>query len=293
MSTVATILSATGYRLGGGITISATSDPSQATCIQWLNEIALWITGLCAEYGSDLGRTIGTIPCIYASISGASQASPCAITATAHGLMSSGTREVLIRSVSGMTELNDTEYNATYSSANAVNLYSINSATTAIDSSSYTAYASSGYITKRKYDTLASYIYTPCQEGWIVDTHTRYPLKLRDESCLTEYDPVEATQPCEFYIDGSNNVCFPSYPDDSYVVKIPYYQIPTTLSQTTDTMPFLGLLDNVFIEALTIRAQNRDEYDTTIDLKWMSFLNDRARAVIAMRKATISRVTLA
>lgn len=284
MSTVATILSAAGYRLGGGITISATSDPSQAACIQWLNEIALWITGICAENNSDLGRTIGTVTTVYAPITAATQASPCQITAASHGLMTSGTAEVLVRSVAGMTDLNDTEYTATYVSGNAVTL--------GIDSSSYDAYTSGGYVTKRKYSTLATSIYTPAQEGWIVDGHARNPIKLRDESCVVEYDPVEAVEPTEFYIDGSNNVCFPSYPDAAYTVKIPYWQIPTALTQTTDTMPFFGLMDNVFIEALVWRAQDRDEYDVTMGLKWQSFLLDRVGRVIAMRKAMRSQVGL-
>lgn len=301
MSLVSTILTAAGYRLSGGITVSTTSDPSTATCLQWLNEIALWITGICAEQGSDLGRTIGTITTVHAAITGATKASPCVITAASHGLMTTGNAESLIHSVTGMTELNDTEYTAKFASSDTVSLYSINNSATAVSSAAYTAYSSGGYICKRKYSDLASYIYAPARyedgsgnvyHGWIVDGHSRNPLTLRPESCLGEYDPIEYTEPAEYYIDGSNNICFPSYPDDSYVVKIPYYQIPTALSATTDTMPFLGLMDNVFIEALVIRAQNRDEYDTSFELKWQSFLLDRVKTVIAMRQGMVSRVGL-
>jgi len=283
MSTVATILTRAGYRLGGGITVSSSSDPTEATCIAWLNEIALWLTGICAECDSDLGRTIGTITTVNADISGASQAANCAITATAHGLVAAaGTAEVLIYGVSGMTELNNTEYTATYVSADSVTL--------GVASSAYTAYTSGGHITKRKYSTLASNLYAPSQRGWIVESYSRSPITLTTEACLERYNPVEYTQPLEFYVDGSNNVCFPSYPDDVYTIKIPYWQIPTALTATTDTMPFLGLFDNVFIEALTIRAQNRDEYDTSYELKWQSFLLDRARRVIEMRKKMTSSV---
>ena len=276
MSLVSTLLTGIGYRLSGGITISASSDPSQAACIAWLNETALWITGICAEQNSDLGKTIGTITTIYANITAASKASPCSITATSHGLMTSGTADVVIKDVVGMTELNDTEYTATYSSANAVTL--------GINSSDYTAYTSGGHIAKRKFSTLATTLLVPAQEGWIVRGHSRDKIKLIAEESLIDYDPVETIVPTEFYVDGSNNICFPSYPDDVYTVKIPYWQIPTALTTTTDTVPFLGLMDNVLIEAVTIRAQNRDEYDTTFELKWMSYLNDGVRKVIAMRK---------
>lgn len=278
MSTVATIISAVGYRLSGGITVSTTSDPSLAMFYQWLNEISLWIIGICAEQNSDLGRTLGTITTIAADITAATKAIPCEITAASHGLMSSGTAEVLIKDVSGMTDLNDTEYTATYVSGNAVTL--------GIDSSAYSTYTSGGYITKRKYSNLATTLYTPAQQGWIVKDGSRQPIDLKSENSLMDYSPTEASEPADFYVDGSNNICFPAYPDDVYTIKIPYWSLPTAITSTADTMPFLGLMDNVFIEAATIRAQNRDEYDLSFELKWQSFLLDRVRNVIAMRKRT-------
>jgi len=284
MSTVATLLTSVGYRLGGGITISASSDPSQAACFQWINETNLWIAGLCAEYNSDLNRTIGTITTIAADITAATAASPCSITATSHGLMTSGTAGVVIKDVVGMTELNDTEYTATYVSANAV--------TIGIDSTDYTTYTSGGYISKRIFDDLATYLLVPAQEGWIVKEGYRSPINLITEDQIIDYDPTEATEPAYFYVDGSNNVCFPSYPDDAYTIKIPYWQIPTTLTATSDTMPFLGLMDNVVIEAVTIRAQNRDEYDVSGEYKWQSFLMERVRNIIYMRKKTVIGVGL-
>lgn len=284
MALVSTLLTRIGYRLGGGITISSTSDPSEATCIAWLNETALWMTGILAELNSDLGRTIGTITTIHADISAATAANPCQITATSHGLITSGTCEVVIKDVVGMTELNDAEYTFTYVSGNA--------GTLGIDSSAYTAYTSGGHVSKRKFSDLASYMYVPAQEGWIVNAHDRSTIKLRDESCLKEYDPVAAEEPSEFYVDGSNNICFPSYPDDAYTIKIPYWQLPTALTATTDTFPFLGILDNVAIEAVAIRAQNRDEYELGFEQKWHSFLLDRVRRAVMMRKSMTSRVGL-
>ena len=292
MSLVSSILTQVGYRLGSDKTLSTTSDPSSTTVIQWLNETALWLTGICAENESDLGRTIGSITTIAATITAATAASPCQITATAHGLISSGTCEAVVKSVVGMTELNDTEYTATYVSANALTL--------GIDSTDYTAYTSGGYISKRIFSTLAATLYCPARmvdsngtpyNGWIVKDHSRDYLTLTTESALGEYDPVEATEPSEYYVDGSNNVCFPSYPDDAYTVKIPYYTLPTALTLTTDTMPFLGLFDNVFVEAAVVRAQNRDEYELGMEMKWLSFLDERARRVIAMRKKMTSSVS--
>ena len=294
MSLASTVITAIGYRIGEGEAITASSKPvNLASCLQWLNETALWITGICAENESDLGRTIGTVTTIHAHITAATKAADCSITATSHGLISSGTCEAVVKDVVGMTELNDTEYTATYVSANALTL--------GVASTAYTTYASGGYVTKRKYTDLATTLYTPAHlrdqdgeiyNGWIVDGHSRNKLTLISESGLGDYDPVEATEPSEYYVDGSNNICFPSYPDAAYVVKIPYYQMPTALTAVTDTMPFLGLMDNVFIEAVTWRSQNRDEYDVSGELKWMSFCLDRVRRVIQMRKKMTSSVGL-
>ncbi len=276
MSLVSTVIAGIQYRLSGGITISATSDPPLAAVLQWLNETGLWITGICAENESDLGRTTGTITTVHADISAATKAADCQITATGHGLISSGTCEVLIKDVGGMTELNDHEFTFTYVSANA--------GTLGVASTAYTTYTSGGHVTKRKYSDIATSIYAPAQKGWIVEGHSRDPITLTTENNLVDFDPLEATEPSQFYIDGENNICFPSYPDDVYTVKIPYWRIPTALTATGDTMPFLGLMDNVFIEAVTIRAQNRDEYDVSFELKWQSFLLERVKRVIEMRK---------
>lgn len=282
MGTVANILTATGYRLGGGTTISSSSDPTETTCIQWLNEIAQWVTGLCAEEVSDLGRTMGTITTLSAVITAATKASPCSLESVGHGFVDNDT--IVIKSVSGMTELNDTEYTVTKVDADNF--------TIGVDSSAYTTFATgTGYASKREYSTIASTLYTPAQMGWVVQSNYRSEIYVKDESYLTEYDPVASNEPDAFYIDGANNVCFLEYPDDAYTIKIPYWRIPATLTATTDTMPFLGLMDNVFIEALTIRAQNRDEYDLAYEFKWQSFLLSRARRVIAMRKKMTPSIT--
>jgi hypothetical protein len=281
MSLVSSILTAVGYRIGGGLTISATSDPTQATFIQWFNETSLWITGLCAENDSDLGRTIGTITTLYPTITAATKASPCSLTAVGHGFVNND--EVVVKNVSGMSELNDKEYTFTKSTDDT--------GTLGVDSSAYTAYTSGGKMSKRKYSTLSANLYAPAQEGWIVEGRQRDPLTLRSEKALIEYDPVETNEPDSFYVDGSNNICFFVYPDDVYTVKIPYWVIPTAITAPGDTTPFLGLMDNVFIEALSIRYFSRDEYDTSFELKWQSFLLDRVKNVIAMRKKTSVKVS--
>jgi hypothetical protein len=61
-TTVANILTAVGYRVFlDASPISATSEPSQAECIQWINETCQELLTVCVEWGSEIGRTTGSI----------------------------------------------------------------------------------------------------------------------------------------------------------------------------------------------------------------------------------------
>jgi len=210
MATVGTILTAVGYRTN--LTISTTSDPTTATCIQWLNETALWLTGVLAEEKSELGRTLGSI-------------------------------------------------------------------TTADGTAAYTGLAT---------------MYAPYDFGWIVKTNSRDKILLTTEEKSLEFSPStsDENEPTHFYVDGANQVVFLPTPDAIYTVKIPYWPLPTAMTATSSTVPFLGIFDNLFIEALALRIQNRDEYDLSFELKWFSFLTDKARRVVEMRKGRNSSVGL-
>jgi hypothetical protein len=79
--------------------------------------------------------TSDTVRTPQATITGATQADPCVITAVAHGLLSYDI--VLITGVVGMTELNNKTFTITKVDADSFNLNSINA-------SAYTAYTSGG-----------------------------------------------------------------------------------------------------------------------------------------------------
>lgn len=58
MTTVANILTNVGYRLFlDDTTIGTTSSPTQAECIQWINETCEELLSVCVELGSEIGRT--------------------------------------------------------------------------------------------------------------------------------------------------------------------------------------------------------------------------------------------
>lgn len=214
MTTVANILTAVGYRIfnDGTTTISSSSEPSQAECIQWINEVCEELLTLCVEYGSEIGRTTGTI-------------------------------------------------------------------TLADGTASYADLATTLFTPTLMHDDAGDQF-----SGYIQKTNVRNPLRLVTEGALINYDPALESEPCEFFVDGSNNLIFLPTPDDTYTAKIPYYACHTTLTATDDTVPFVKVFDNVIIESVTMRAQNRDEYDLTFELKWYSYIRNQARKIIYMRK---------
>ena len=279
MSTVSTILTRAGYRTNK--TIGATSDPSTTTCVAWLNEIALWITGICAEENSDLGRTLGSITTIKKTITGITQADPGVVTSASHGL--SDGDSVLIKSVVGMTEVNDTWYTVANKEDNTFEL-------SGVDTTDYTEYSSGGYIYKAAYSDFST-MYVPSKTGWIMKTNSRNEIQLCVEEDSIEYSPSSISEPAFFYVDGSNNVVFLDTPDGAYTVKVPYWALPTAMSDGDSTVPFLGIFDNLFIEALVMRMQNRDEYDLSFEYKWFKFISEKARRAISMRKKRGSEVS--
>jgi hypothetical protein len=223
MTTVANILTNVGYRLfpDGETTIGASSEPSQAECIQWINETCEELLTVCVEMGSEIGRTAAA------------------------------------------------------------------TVTLADETASY--------------DDLAALLFAPVIyrnsngaqfSGWIEKTTTRVALTLTTEQELINYNPSLEKEPEKFYIDGSNNLVFIPTPDGTYTAKIPYYGYLTALALTTDTIPFLRVFDNVIIEMVTMRAQNREEYELGFELKWFQYLRGQARKIIKMRKNPTTRISV-
>lgn len=134
------------------------------------------------------------------------------------------------------------------------------------------------------YATFATDLVIPNHVGWILKTYSRDEIPLCTEDASLDYDPSEKGEPEKFYIDGSNNVILLPAPDAAYSIRIPYWYKQTTLSATTNTMPYAGLFDNLLIEAVAIRAQNRDEYDLSVEFKLYSFIQDQAQRLIIMRQ---------
>jgi hypothetical protein len=222
MTTVANILTNVGYRLfpDGSTTISATSEPNQAECIQWINETCEELLTVCVEMGSEVGRTTAEITLADG-------------TATYTDLAALLFAPVIYRDGGGMQF-----------------------------------------------------------SGWIEKTNERIPLILTQYQEVINYNPSLEREPSHFYIDGANGLTFIPTPDAEYTAKIPYYGYLTALALTTATIPFMRIFDHVITESVTMRSQNREEYELGFELKWFQYIRGQARKIIMMRKNPTTRISV-
>jgi len=282
MATASDILAGVQSRVfKDGATFSTTTVPTQVEALRWLTEDVKTIAGICAQERSELGRTEGSITTRTATISAITQANPGAVTTSAvHGLSSGDT--VLIKSVSGMTEVNDYRFTATVTSTTAF--------TIGTNTSSYTAYSSEGTVYPINYSL--SNIYGINKFGWIQKSNARDRINLINGLDVVDYSPSVVSEPEAFYINESGDICFCDTADQAYTIKVPYWAVPTTIDDTTDTVPFKGVFDNLLIESLTMRILNRDEYKLDYELNWYKFLLSEARKIVRMRMNPTASVGL-
>ena len=99
-----------------------------------------------------------------------------------------------------------------------------------------------------------------------------------------EFDPALESEPTCFYIDASNTIYPLPVPDTDYTAMIPYYAYHTALTATENTVPYIRVFDNVYIEALAMRQFARNEYDLGYEFKWFNYIRKQARKILSMRK---------
>lgn len=280
MATVASLLTDIGYSLNR--VISGTSEPSQAECVAWINQTLDWILQSCAEFGSELGRTTGSITCAESAITAITQASPGSVASASHGFVSNDV--VTISGVAGMTEVNDTEFTITR--------VDDDNYTIGVDTSAYTAYSSGGNGYMAVYDDFATALYAVAVmvdrdgnnfSGWIEQTNSRPLLQLVTEAHKEQYQPGSTNEPTAFYLDGSNNIVFLDTPDDNYTIKIPYYTTQS-VSATGDTVPLLNIFNSLIVESISTKYLYRTREDAGVEWNWFSFVKSRAERLLKLRK---------
>lgn len=279
MSTVASLLTALGYRLFDDPdlqSIDADSNPTQTEILQWLNDGCEVLINLLAERQSNFGRTNGQFTTsIVRKITDITQADPAVVTTSeAHGL--AGTETVWIDGVGGMIEINKSSSEITIPSTTTISL-------TDIDASAYTEYTSGGIVNPEQYyDDFAATLHTPAAKGLLYYQANTYELEQTNENDKKNYGVSLVSRPEKYYFDSSGNCYLLPVPDKQYIVEIPYWTQHTTLD-SSDDMPHGGFFDQFLLEGIVTVAKNRDEYALDFENFWRSFLMGRAGNFIKKR----------
>jgi hypothetical protein len=87
-----------------------------------------------------------------------------------------------------------------------------------------------------------------------------------------------------FAIDRQSNIIVGPYPDDTYPLYGLYFYLPSTLSATTDTMPYDPMFDQLVRQYTTILALNRDEYNAQFEVSIMSQIQGEIMSIIRRRQ---------
>jgi hypothetical protein len=72
-------------------------------------------------------------------------------------------------------------------------------------------------------------------------------------------------------------------PDDVYVLKGWHYAYPSKLTATTDHLPYAPIFDEYLRQYVVFMAENRDEYDTKVEMQIMDMLQDKITDIIVGR----------
>lgn len=166
------------------------------------------------------------------TITGATQANPCVITATAHGLSTGATIE--INDVVGMTELNGNTYTITKVDADSFSLDST-------DSTAYTAYTSGGTASVHPYFMAIHSIYR--------DTSSRTALRPTTAEAIHR-SHITSGIPEEYAILGNGadtKILLNPSPNGSENLQIRYYGALDLMSANDDTSATLTTYPDIFI----------------------------------------------
>ena len=113
-------------------------------------------------------------------------------------------------------------------------------------------------------------------------------LKQREPDWVRE-NHSSTGKPQYFGIDDTN-IVLGNIPDSTVRVLWGwYYKYPTSLTATTDTVPYNGIFDHVITEYTTMRALNRDEYNTNIEQGLLSEAIDGISGILAVRRSRTDR----
>jgi hypothetical protein len=281
-TTVTDFLTKLGIRLAK--TISATSDPTSTQVYHVINEISDWLSVICMQNGSELGRKTGTITLADGTAEYDDFVDDIIAPGTKGWLLKTNSRDEIYLTTEeealnySPSSSDETEPDKFYIDGNGNITFLQTPGTT------YTAYIPYWY--HQTQIAVASYAITgaskanPC-----VLTFTSHNFKTGDRTYIESvagmtqlngnYYTLTRASSTTVSLDGVNSTDYTTW---------------SSAGTAHVMIPFNGVFDNLYIEAASIRFQNIEEYQQEVEQSWLTFLMTEAKKVIETRKSMIRKV---
>jgi len=282
-TTVTDFLTKLGIRLKK--TISATSDPTSNQVYHVINEISDWLSVICMENKSELGRKTGTITLADGTASYDDFVDDIIAPDTKGWLLKTYSRDEIVLTTEEDTlnyspyASNETQPEKFYVDMNG-NVIFLQTPET-----EYTAYIPYWYhqtrISAASYTITGASKASPCvltfSGGHGFKTGDR--IYVADVAGMTElnskYYTVTYVTSTTLSLDGVASTAYTTY---------------TSAGTASVMIPFNGIFDNLYLEAASIRFQSIEEYQQEVEQSWLAFLMTEAKKVIEVRKSMIRKV---
>lgn len=279
---VTDFLTLLGIRLNK--TISATSSPTSTQVYHIVNEISEWLSSICMQQKSEIGRKTGTITLVDGT---------AAYDDFVDDIIAPDSKGWLLKTYS-----RDEIY-----------------LTTEEDSINYSPYSGSEVEPAKFYldgNGNITFLQTPDAAYTAKIPYWYHQTKLAAESYAITGTGL--TNPCAVnfashgfqtndrtYIDSIvgmtqlNGKWFAvTRVSDTQItlqgIDATAYTAWSSAGTASTVIPFNGIFDNIYIEATSIRFQNIEEYQQDVEQSWLAFLMTEAKKVIEVRKSLIRKV---
>lgn len=133
---------------------------------------------------------------------------------------------------------------------------------------------------------------TDATTTFAIFTHPRSEDRLvrRDLDWVNRNVGTTIGEPTCYALDGDYIVLGPAIPDDTYILWGYYYSMPTSLTATTDLLPYSPIFDEIVRDYATERAMNRDEYNVDRERMFLEEMNGAVAEILVRRGEEVTNL---
>lgn len=281
-TTVTDFLTKLGIRLNK--TISATSDPTSTQVYHVINEISEWLSVVCMQNKSEIGRKTGSITLADGTASYDDFVDDIIAPDTRGWLLKTYSRDPIYLT----TEEESVNYSPYSSNETEPDKFYLdgNGNITFLQTPETTYTAKIPYWYHQTQIAAASYTITGASEASpCVLTFASHNFKTGDRTYIESVAGMTELNGNYYTLTRASSTTVSLDGVDSSA-----YTTWTSGGTAHVMIPFNGVFDNLYLEAASIRFQNIEEYQQDVEQSWLAFLMSEAKKVIETRKSMIRKV---